>query len=124
MRALVYRMMLCRIFLVPSSVSTGPEGKARAMGSGSQLPWRPFACTTGLSPLQISIPRGSRLASDCPCQILPEGPLCPDISYRGDLQPAKTTPIREQTSLDCSNEPPKSTGPQAGPTHPQDLARQ
>jgi signal transduction histidine kinase len=26
---------------------------------------------TGLSPLQISIRRGSRLASDCPCQILP-----------------------------------------------------
>src|ERR1700730_15287182 len=98
MRALVYPMMLSRIFLVPSSVSTGPEGKARAMGSGSQLPWRPFACTTGLSPLQISIRRGSRLASDCPCQILPEGPLCPDISYSGDLQRARTTPFEDRTA--------------------------
>jgi K+-sensing histidine kinase KdpD len=60
------REMPCRISSVPSSVLTGSEGRARRMGLGSRLPWKPFVCITGRLSLQISSPVGSRLASGCP----------------------------------------------------------
>ncbi len=59
-----------QVFLTVRDQGPGVPGKA--VGLGSQLRSRPFGCTTGLSPLQISIRRGSRLASGCPRQILPE----------------------------------------------------